>query len=222
MQICNCTTPSNYFHVLRRQMRRDFRKPLILMSPKSLLRHKACVSKLADMGEGTTFHRVLWDDGKVLADDKIKKVVLCSGKVYFDIAAERDKRKQKDTYILRVEQLFPFPKLALTEEIGRFKNAEEVIWCQEEPRNMGSWSFIFEPFEQTLMDIGGKATRPSYAGRAAAASPATGSMKMHIAEQAQLVDDALTGAKASNKAANRHANKIPNKAKASKTKNAKR
>ena len=222
MQICNCTTPSNYFHVLRRQMRRDFRKPLILMSPKSLLRHKACVSKLADMGEGTTFHRVLWDDGKVLADDKIKKVVLCSGKVYFDIAAERDKRKQKDTYILRVEQLFPFPKLALTEEIGRFKNAEEVIWCQEEPRNMGSWSFIFEPLEQTLMDIGGKATRPSYAGRAAAASPATGSMKMHIAEQAQLVDDALTGAKASNKAANRHANKIPNKAKASKTKNAKR
>jgi 2-oxoglutarate dehydrogenase E1 component len=191
IQVCNCTTPANYFHVLRRQVRREFRKPLVLMSPKSLLRHKVCVSKLEDMSEGTTFHRVLWDGGDVHGDDKIRKLVLCSGKVYFDIAAERDKRKLKDTYVLRVEQLFPYPDQALAEEIGRFKNVEEVVWCQEEPRNMGAWSYIFEPLEKTLLDNGGQATRPSYAGRPAAASPATGSMKKHIAEQAQLIDDAL-------------------------------
>ncbi|MDA1090827.1 MAG: 2-oxoglutarate dehydrogenase E1 component [Proteobacteria bacterium] len=199
LQVCNCTTPSNYFHALRRQMRREFRKPLILMSPKSLLRHKSCVSKLAEMAEGTFFHRVLWDDGDVHADAKIKKVVLCSGKVYFDIAAERDKRKQKDTYILRLEQLFPFPRQALIDEICRFNNIEEVVWCQEEPRNMGSWSYIFEPLEEVLLEIGGKATRPSYAGRLAAASPATGSMKKHITEQAQLVDDALSTKKVAKK-----------------------
>ena len=218
MQVCNCTTPANYFHVLRRQMRRDFRKPLVLMAPKSLLRHKACVSKLSEMAEGTTFHRALWDDGDVFPDAKIKKLVLCSGKVYFDIAAERNKRKQKDTYILRVEQLFPFPRKALTGEIGRFKNVKEVIWCQEEPRNMGSWSYIFEPLEETLIDLGGKAARPSYAGRPAAASPATGYMQKHVVEQRQLVDDALAGAKADNKAANRHAIKAPKKTKATKKK----
>jgi len=212
MQVCNVTTPANYFHVLRRQMRRDFRKPLVLMSPKSLLRHKSCVSKLGEMADGTTFHRVLWDDGDVDSGAKIKRVVLCSGKVYFDLAAERDKRKQKDTYILRVEQLFPFPKLALIDEIGRFKNVEEIVWCQEEPRNMGSWSYIFEPLEETLLDIGGKAIRPIYAGRAAAASPATGSNKLHHIEQAQLVDDALAGSKVKKKAGNRHAHNVPKKA----------
>ncbi len=191
MQVCNCTSPANYFHVLRRQMRRDFRKPLILMTPKSLLRHKGCISALDDMAEGTTFHRVLWDDGDVLPDDQIKKLVLCSGKVYFDIAAERAERKQKDVYVLRVEQLFPFPKKALSEEIARFKNAGEIVWCQEEPRNMGSWSSIFEPLEETLKEIGAKVTRPDYVGRPAAASPATGQMKQHIQEQAQLVDEAL-------------------------------
>ena len=196
MQVCNCTTPANYFHVLRRQMRRDFRKPLILMAPKSLLRHKGCVSELSEMAEDTTFHRVLWDSGDVHADAKIKKIVLCSGKVYFDLAAERDKRKQKDVYIMRVEQLFPFPKKALTDEIGRFKNVEEIVWCQEEPRNMGSWTFIFEPLEETLIELGAPVTRPVYVGRAAAASPATGSMQKHVVEQAQLVDDALAMKKA--------------------------
>ncbi|NQU60815.1 MAG: 2-oxoglutarate dehydrogenase E1 component, partial [Rhodospirillales bacterium] len=192
MQVCNVTTPANYFHVLRRQMRRDFRKPLVLMSPKSLLRHKACVSTLDEMAEGTTFHRVLWDTGEVLADDKIKKVVLCSGKVYFDLIEERAKRQQKDVYVLRVEQLFPFPKQALSGEIDRFKNVEEIVWCQEEPRNMGSWSYMLEPLEETLVDIGAPVTRPTYAGRPAAASPATGQMNKHIAEQAKLVDEALT------------------------------
>ena len=192
MQVCYCTSPANYFHVLRRQMRRDFRKPLILMTPKSLLRHKSCVSELKEMAEGTTFHRALWDDGEVLPDDQIKKLVLCSGKVYFDIAQERAERKQKDVYVLRVEQLFPFPTKALSEEIARFKNAEEIVWCQEEPRNMGAWSSIFEPLEEVLLDIGAKVKRPAYVGRLAAASPATGQMKQHIQEQAKLVDEALT------------------------------
>ena len=200
MQVCNCTSPANYFHVLRRQMRRDSRKPLILMSPKSLLRHKSCVSKLDEMAKGTTFHRVLWDDGDVHGDAKIRKLVLCSGKVYFDLAAERAKRKQKDVYILRVEQLFPFPKKALTEEIGRFKNVEEIVWCQEEPRNMGAWTYIFEPLEETLTDIGGKVIRPSYVGRPAAASPATGSMKQHIEELAKFANEALTIGKTPKKA----------------------
>jgi len=192
MQVCNCTTPANYFHALRRQVRREFRKPLVLMTPKSLLRHKGCVSRLDDMAEGTTFHRVLWDAGEVLPDDQIKKLVLCSGKVYFDLHEERAKRSQKDVYILRVEQLFPFPKLALIDEIGRFKNVDEIVWCQEEPRNMGSWSSIFEPLEQVLLELGTKAKRPAYAGRPASAAPATGQMKKHVAEQAKLVNEALT------------------------------
>jgi 2-oxoglutarate dehydrogenase E1 component len=191
MQVCNCTTPSNYFHVLRRQMRRDFRKPLILMAPKSLLRHKACVSELSDMTTGTNFHRVLWDSGNVDKDNKIKKLILCSGKVYFDIVAERDKKKLSDIYILRVEQLFPFPKMALIDEISRFKNIKEIVWCQEEPRNMGSWNYIFEPLEETLIEIGAPVIRPKYVGRPAAASPATGSMQKHVVQQAKLVDDAL-------------------------------
>jgi 2-oxoglutarate dehydrogenase E1 component len=192
MQVCNCTTPANYFHALRRQVRREFRKPLVLMTPKSLLRHKGCVSKLDDMVEGTTFHRALWDSGEVLPDDKIRKLVLCSGKVYFDLFEERAKRNQKDAYILRVEQLFPFPKQALVDEIGRFKNVDEIVWCQEEPRNMGAWSYIFEPLEQVLLELGTKVKRPAYAGRPAAASPATGQMRKHVAEQAKLVDEALT------------------------------
>jgi 2-oxoglutarate dehydrogenase E1 component len=192
IQVCNCTTPANYFHALRRQVRREFRKPLVLMTPKSLLRHKGCVSKLDDMVEGTTFHRALWDSGEVLPDDKIRKLVLCSGKVYFDLFEERAKRSQKDAYILRVEQLFPFPKQALVDEIGRFKNVDEIVWCQEEPRNMGAWSYIFEPLEQVLLELGTKVKRPAYAGRPAAASPATGQMRKHVAEQAKLVDEALT------------------------------
>jgi len=211
MQVCNCTTPANYFHVLRRQMRRDFRKPLILMSPKSLLRHKGCVSTLAEMAEGTTFHRVLWDNGEVAADDKIKKLVLCSGKVYFDIIDERAKRKQKDVYVLRVEQLFPFPKQALLDEIGRFKNVGEIVWAQEEPRNMGSWSYIFEPLEETLIEAGAPVTRPGYVGRPAAASPATGQMQKHVKEQAKLVDEALTINKPTKKPATKPGQKIKKK-----------
>ncbi len=191
MQVCNCSTPANYFHVLRRQIHRDFRKPLILMTPKSLLRHKRAVSKLEEMGEGTSFHRVLWDEGEFAADSKIRQVVLCSGKVYYDIAEERDKRGIKDVYILRVEQLYPYPEKALENELKRFPNAK-IVWCQEEPRNMGSWTYIREPLEEHLRRMGHGETAVRYTGRGAAAAPATGLAKKHALEQAALVDDALT------------------------------
>jgi 2-oxoglutarate dehydrogenase E1 component len=191
MQVANCTTPANYFHILRRQMHRKFRKPLILMTPKSLLRHKLAVSKLDMMGPGSSFHRVLWDDAAP-ADDKVKRVILCTGKVYYDLFEERNKREMKDTVILRIEQLYPFPHKALLAELGRYKNVKSVVWCQEEPRNMGAWSYI-EPFiERVLGDAGYKAKRPVYAGRVEAASPATGLMSKHNQQQAKLVDDALT------------------------------
>ncbi|MSO91895.1 MAG: 2-oxoglutarate dehydrogenase E1 component [Rhodospirillales bacterium] len=206
MQVCNCTTPASYFHALRRQLMRDFRKPLIMMTPKSLLRHKLAVSRLSEMAAGETFHRVLWDRGDVLADARIKRVVLCSGKVYYDLYEEREKRGQKDAYVLRLEQLYPFPKKALTEELGRFPNAD-IVWCQEEPKNMGAWTMIREPLEETLSEMGRGGETVRYTGRAAAASPATGSHKKHVAEQAALVNDALTiqqtGAKAPPKAAKR-------------------
>ena len=195
MQVCNLTVPSNYFHVLRRQQHRNFRKPLILMTPKSLLRHKRCVSKLEEFGPGTTFHRVLWDDAqsnrRLKADKEIRRVVLCSGKVYFDLLEERDKRGIDDIYLMRVEQLYPFPKKALTEELGRFKQAE-VVWCQEEPENMGAWTFIDRRLEAIMIEHGMSPDRPRYIGRAEAAAPATGLMQRHMEEQAMLVDDALT------------------------------
>ncbi|MDP4796333.1 MAG: 2-oxoglutarate dehydrogenase E1 component [Rhodospirillales bacterium] len=191
MQVCNCTTPANYFHVLRRQIHRDFRKPLVLMTPKSLLRHKRAVSRLEEMAEGTSFHRVLWDEGDFVADDKIKQVIMCSGKVYYDIAEERDKRGLKDVYILRVEQLYPYPEKAIEKELVRFPNAR-IVWCQEEPRNMGSWTYIREPLEDHLWRMGRTDTYVRYTGRTAAAAPATGLAKKHVAQQAALIDDALT------------------------------
>jgi 2-oxoglutarate dehydrogenase E1 component len=141
MQVVNCTTPANYFHVLRRQLNRDFRKPLIVMTPKSLLRHKLCVSSFAEMGPGTTFHRVMYDN-EVLCDDKdVRRVVLCTGKVYYDLYEERAKRGIKDVFFLRLEQIYPFPRKALLHELSRFPQAE-VVWCQEEPENMGAWTFL--------------------------------------------------------------------------------
>jgi len=199
-QVVNCTTPANYFHVLRRQMHRDFRKPLVIMTPKSLLRHKRCVSKLGEFGPGSQFHRVLWDHAeseetgylKLKSDDKIKRVVLCSGKVYYDLLDEREKRELDDTYLLRVEQLYPVPVQALSLELKRFKNVESIVWCQEEPRNMGSWSHIHEPLEEVLVDLKMPVTRPAYAGRKASAATATGLAVKHAAEQAALIEEALT------------------------------
>ncbi|NTT84797.1 2-oxoglutarate dehydrogenase E1 component [Tabrizicola fusiformis] len=195
--VANCSTPANYFHILRRQLHRDFRKPLILMTPKSLLRHPMCVSNAEDFLDGSTFHRVLWDDAekgnstlKLKADDKIKRVVLCSGKVYYDLLAERDARGQDDTYLMRLEQIYPVPKKSLTAELSRFKGAEWV-WCQEEPKNQGAWSFIEPELEALLTDIGAKKTRFAYAGRKASASPATGLASRHKYEQETLVKEAL-------------------------------
>ncbi len=198
MQVANVTTPANYFHILRRQMRRDFRKPLILMTPKSLLRHKRAVSTLSEMAGESTFHRLLWDDAQMLKDtpiqlvkdSKVRRVVICSGKVYYDLYEEREKRGINDVYLLRVEQLYPFPAKALINELSRFKNAE-MVWCQEEPKNMGPWAFIDPYLEWVLAHIDAKHQRVRYTGRPASASTATGLMSKHLAQLAAFLEDAL-------------------------------
>ena len=200
MQVANCTTPANYFHILRRQMKRDFRKPLILMTPKSLLRHKRAVSQLSEMAGDSSFHRLLWDDAEVIKDGpiklqkdaKIRRVVMCSGKVYYDLLEEREKRGIDDIYLLRLEQLYPFPAKALINELSRFRNAE-MVWCQEEPKNMGSWAFIDPYLEWVLAHIDAKYQRVRYTGRPAAASPATGLMSKHLAQLEAFLEDALGG-----------------------------
>ncbi|WP_299743970.1 2-oxoglutarate dehydrogenase E1 component [uncultured Tateyamaria sp.] len=196
--IANCTTPANYFHILRRQIHRDFRKPLILMTPKSLLRHKLAVSKADEFTTGSSFHRVLWDDAehgnsdtKLAKDDKIKRVVMCSGKVYYDLLEERDARGIDDIYLMRIEQFYPFPAISLVKELERFKGAE-MVWCQEEPKNQGGWTFIEPNIEWVLTRIKAKHQRPAYVGRATSASPATGLASQHKAQQAALVNEALT------------------------------
>ncbi|MBV6631626.1 MAG: 2-oxoglutarate dehydrogenase E1 component [Alphaproteobacteria bacterium] len=192
IQVVNCTTPANYFHVLRRQVHRAFRKPLIIFTPKSLLRHKACVSPLTMFSAKETFHRVLYEDNKDLAaDKKIDQVVLCWGKVYYELAEERDKRGAHNVHILRMEQLYPWPINSLKEQLGRFPNAK-MVWCQEEPKNMGPWYFVDRRLEDVLVEIGHKNTRVRYAGRPEAASPATGLLKRHNTEQAALINEALT------------------------------
>ncbi|MEA2988578.1 MAG: 2-oxoglutarate dehydrogenase component, partial [Alphaproteobacteria bacterium] len=199
MQVANCTTPANYFHILRRQLKRDIRKPLILMTPKSLLRHKRAVSRLDEMGPDTTFHRLLWDDAqllpgekiKLVADDKIRRVVMCSGKVYYDLYEEREKRGIDDVYLLRVEQLYPVPLKALVHELGRFRPAE-FMWCQEEPRNMGAFPFLEPYLEWVLNQIGARKARATYAGRPASASTAVGQMSKHLAQLKALLDEALS------------------------------
>ncbi len=192
-QVCNITTPANYFHALRRQLHRDFRKPLVIVTPKSLLRHKLAVSPVSDITAGNTFHRFLWDDDaeKLASPDKIKRVVLCSGKVYYDLLQERRDRDLKDVYIQRIEQLYPFDDKGLAKELAPFKNAD-FVWCQEEPENQGSWHFIDRRLEKTLELAGVKTTRPRYVGRPEAASVATGQSSVHLKEQAALVDEALS------------------------------
>ncbi len=197
-QIANCTTPANFFHILRRQLHRQFRKPLVLMTPKSLLRHKRVVSTLAQFGPGSSFHRLLWDDAqflpdqaiKLVPDDAIRRVVICSGKVYYDLYDEREKRGLNDVYLLRIEQLYPFPARALIQELGRFKDAE-MVWCQEEPKNMGAWSFIEPNLEWVLEHIGARHRRPRYAGRPSSAATATGLMSKHMHELKTLLEEAL-------------------------------
>jgi 2-oxoglutarate dehydrogenase E1 component len=199
LQVANCTTPANYFHILRRQVRRPFRKPLVLMTPKSLLRHKKAVSTLADLAEGSSFHRVLPDDAerrpeiagvKLVPDDKIRRVVLCSGKVYYDLLDDREKRGINDVYLMRLEQFYPWPMKSLMAELGRFKNAD-LVWCQEEPKNMGGWTFVDAWLELTLERMDVKARRARYAGRPASASTAAGLMSRHLKELETLLNEAF-------------------------------
>ena len=195
--VANCSTPANYFHILRRQVHRDFRKPLVLMTPKSLLRHKLCTSKIDDFTNGSSFHRVLWDDAEkgnsttnLVKDKEIKRVVMCSGKVYFDLLEERDARGINDIYLLRFEQFYPFPAMSVVKELERFQNAE-MIWCQEEPKNQGAWSFMEPNIEWVLSRMNAKFKRPIFVGRPASASPATGLASQHKEQQKLLVDEAL-------------------------------
>ena len=199
MQVSNISTPANYFHALRRQLKRPFRKPLMVMSPKSLLRHPLCVSTLEDMGEGTGFHRILWDDAEtpgraktveLVADAKIRRVILCSGKVYYDLFERREEAGAQDVYLMRIEQFYPYPEDALVEELKRFPQAD-MVWCQEEPRNMGAWSFLLERLEDTLLKAKAEHPRPRYIGRAASASTATGIMSKHKLEQSAILDAAF-------------------------------
>ncbi len=197
MIVANCTTPANYCHILRRQLHRSFRKPLILMTPKSLLRHKLAVSKAEHFLTGSSFHRVLWDDAEqgasetqLVPDDQIERVVICSGKVYYDLLEKRDAEGLDSTYLLRLEQFYPFPAHSMVKELQRFKQAK-MIWCQEEPKNQGAWTFIEPNIEWVLTRIKADHTRPVYAGRQAMASPATGLASQHKATQQALVNAAL-------------------------------
>ena len=195
--VANCTTPANYFHILRRQLHRRFRKPLVLMTPKSLLRHPLAVSTADEFQTGSTFHRVLDDDAErgrskttLVADERMRRVVICSGKVYYDLLAARDEAGLDDVYLARLEQFYPFPQQALIKLFERFKDAE-IVWCQEEPKNQGGWNFVEPNLEWVLTRIGAKRTRAVYVGRSALASVATGLASRHKAEQEKLVADAL-------------------------------
>ena len=194
--VANLTTPANYFHILRRQIHRPFRKPLILMTPKSLLRHPLATSRAEQFQTGSTFHRVLPDDAErggdltLAADDKIRRVVICSGKVYYDLLAKRNEEGLQDVYLLRLEQFYPFPAQSLSKELARFKDAE-MIWCQEEPKNQGGWTFVEPNIEWVLNRIGAKHGRAVYAGRSSAASVATGLASRHQHEQETLIAEAL-------------------------------
>jgi 2-oxoglutarate dehydrogenase E1 component len=189
-QVVNCTTPANYFHALRRQVGRNFRKPLIVMTPKSLLRHKMAVSRLDDFGPGSSFHRVLPEAESLVSGESVRRVVLCSGKVYYDLIADRQARRITDVAILRLEQLYPFPEEPLAAELAKYPNAE-IIWCQEEPANMGAWFFVDRRIENVLSGLKHKAGRPRYVGRHEMAATATGLLRRHNQEQAALIEQAL-------------------------------
>ncbi|MDC1146427.1 2-oxoglutarate dehydrogenase E1 component [Candidatus Pelagibacter sp.] len=197
MQVMNCTTPANYFHALRRQMHRDFRKPLIMMTPKSLLRNKYCISNLEDFSKENSFHRILWDHAvdpkskgfiKLKETSKIKKVIMCSGKVYFDLLDAREKLKKDDVVLFRIEQLYPFPAKTLVKELKPYVKNAKFYWCQEEPKNMGAWFSVRDYIQWTLETINANNSSVSYIGRSPDASPATGYAKRHIAQQEEIIN----------------------------------
>jgi 2-oxoglutarate dehydrogenase E1 component len=190
MRVCNLTTPANYFHALRRQLKANYRKPLVLMTPKSLLRHKLAVSSLSDFGPGSAFKYVIPEIDAIAAEEEVKRVVLCSGKVYYDLLQERRDKGVKDVAIIRMEQIHPFPQQSLSRALAPYRNAE-VVWCQEEPENMGAWTFVDRRIEKVLKGLDIKAKRPDYVGREDAASPATGLARVHQQQQEALVRAAL-------------------------------
>jgi len=195
IQVVNCTTPANYFHVLRRQMHRDFRKPLIVMTPKSLLRHKKCVSVLNDFTKKNTFHRVLEDHAylsengliKLKKDNKIEKVVMCSGKIYFDLIEAREKVKNDKVVFIRIEQLYPFPAKTLAIKLKKYSSAK-FYWCQEEPQNMGAWNTVRNYIERILDIIQSKRDKIIYIGRKPSSSTATGNLNKHLAQQKEILE----------------------------------
>ena len=198
LQVMNCTTPANYFHALRRQIHRDFRKPLVIMTPKSLLRNKLCVSKLEDFSKNHSFHRVLWDHAidpnekgfvKLKSSEKIRKVILCSGKIYFDLLEARQKAKIDDVILFRIEQLYPFPVKPLVKEFKKYAKNAKFYWCQEEPKNMGAWFSVRDYIQWTLNYIRAKNSKIKYVGRNPAASPATGYAKRHINQQKKIIEE---------------------------------
>ena len=196
LQVVNCTTPANYYHALRRQMHRDFRKPLIVMTPKSLLRNKLCVSNIEDFGKDTFFHRVLEDHAlnqkngfiELEKSSKIKKVILCSGKVYFDLLDAREKLKKNNVVLYRIEQLYPFPAKSLVKELKKYAQSSKFYWCQEEPKNMGAWFSVRDYIQWTLDTINANNNKISYIGRSPDASTATGYAKRHISQQQEIIN----------------------------------
>ena len=191
MTVANLTTPANYFHALRRQVKRNFRKPLVIMTPKSLLRAKLAVSPMSEMTGDSRFRSVIGEIDPIAPGAECKRVVLCSGKVYYDLLEARRDRGIKDVAIIRLEQLYPFPDKTLAFALKPYARVPHIVWCQEEPENMGGWTFVDRRIERVLTALKAKAKRPEFAGRVAAASPATGLAKVHAAEQAALVLEAL-------------------------------
>ena len=196
IQVMNCTTPANYFHALRRQIHRGYRKPLIIMTPKSLLRHNICVSNIEDFSKENSIHRVLIDHAdvggygliKLKKDTEIRKVIMCSGKVYFDLIKAREKLKKNDVFFIRIEELYPFPVKTLAKHLKRFKKNTNFYWCQEEPKNMGAWNAARNYIEWTLDYIGSENPKVVYIGRNPAASPASGYQKKHLAQQEEIIE----------------------------------
>ena len=200
IQVVNCTTPANYFHALRRQVHRPFRKPLVVFTPKSLLRHKRCISEIEDFTKENSFHRVLSDKAEysqynmipLAKDEEIEKVILCTGKIYYDLVDEREKQKENKVQLVRIEQLYPFPAKTLARHLNRFSNAKSFVWCQEEPQNMGCWNHVERYVNRTLEYINAKSKTLKYTGRKPSASPASGYLKKHLAQQQEIVTTAIT------------------------------
>jgi len=196
IQVVNCTTPANYFHVLRRQMHREFRKPLIIMTPKSLLRHKQCVSTIDDFTKNTSFHRVLQDRAytneygliKLKNDNKIEKVIICSGKIYFDLVDAREKKRNDRVVFIRLEQIYPFPVKRLGKELKRYAKNADIYWCQEEPKNMGAWNTVNHYINRTLEIINFSNKNVEYIGRRPSATTATGNLNKHLAQQKEILE----------------------------------